>query len=78
VSLTLELTSLQYPLDGEIGRSSVQQWWGNTVYKRTLDWHNVTLLKLADGTKFGCVTGLPSLEIDDLKHAYIASVIAHN
>ncbi|KAF8181623.1 small oligopeptide transporter [Pholiota molesta] len=46
-------SSLQYPLNGNIGRSSVQQWWGNTVYKNTLDWNMTALRKLEGGMTFG-------------------------
>lgn len=29
--------ALQYPLNGTIGASTVQTWWGNTVFAKTAD-----------------------------------------
>lgn len=29
--------TLQYPANGTIGENTIQSWWGNTVYKNTLD-----------------------------------------
>ncbi|KAJ3729965.1 small oligopeptide transporter, partial [Lentinula guzmanii] len=46
---------LQYPLNGTIGINTVQQWWGNTVYTRTLDWKSPPLKVLAPGETFGFV-----------------------
>lgn len=51
-------SSLQYPMNGEIGRNTTQQWWGNTVFKNTADWHATPLRRVPDGEHFGCV--LPS------------------
>ncbi|KAF8961204.1 OPT oligopeptide transporter protein-domain-containing protein [Flammula alnicola] len=53
VGLILVFFCLQYPLDGSIGRSNIQQWWGNTVYKNTLDWNMTSLRKLTNGGTFG-------------------------
>ncbi|TRM57392.1 OPT oligopeptide transporter protein-domain-containing protein [Schizophyllum amplum] len=46
---------LQYPMNGTIGAQTLQRWWGNTVYKDTLDWRSTPLRQLDDGTTFGCV-----------------------
>ena len=45
--------SLQYPMEGNIGKNTIQQWWGNQVYRRTLDWEATPLRKLPVGSKFG-------------------------
>ena len=29
--------TLQYPANGSIGENTIQSWWGNTVFKNTLD-----------------------------------------
>ncbi|KAF9473387.1 small oligopeptide transporter [Pholiota conissans] len=55
VGLILVFFCLQYPLDGSIGKSNIQKWWGNTVYKDTLDWKMTPLRKLDEGMTFGCV-----------------------
>ena len=47
--------SLQYPLNGEIGKYSIQNWWGNTVFTATADWREAPLKTLPSGEKFGCV-----------------------
>ncbi|KAF8907740.1 OPT oligopeptide transporter protein-domain-containing protein [Mucidula mucida] len=44
---------LQFPRNGNVGASTIQQWWGNTVYKNTYDWNQVPLRTLAPGQKFG-------------------------
>ncbi|KAJ7658962.1 OPT oligopeptide transporter protein-domain-containing protein [Mycena rosella] len=43
VGVILVFFCLQYPLNGSIGEKSVQRWWGNTVFTRTLDWKNTPL-----------------------------------
>ena len=48
-------TSLQYPMNGNIGRSTIQQWWGNTVFKDTADWHGTPLRVPPPGETFGYV-----------------------
>ncbi|KAJ3745806.1 small oligopeptide transporter [Lentinula detonsa] len=55
VGLILIYFCLQYPLNGTIGINTVQQWWGNTVYTRTLDWKSPPLKVLAPGETFGFV-----------------------
>jgi len=54
--------SLQYPLNGSIGANSIQKWWGNTVYQKTVDWNQRPLVELAKGAKFGYVINQPSSE----------------
>ncbi|KAL1705633.1 OPT oligopeptide transporter protein-domain-containing protein [Schizophyllum commune] len=46
---------LQYPANGTIGANSLQNWWGNTVHKNTLDWSSTPLRRLDQGQSFGCV-----------------------
>ncbi|TFK31608.1 small oligopeptide transporter [Crucibulum laeve] len=53
VGLILVFFCLQYPLEGNIGRSTTQKWWGNQVYKNTLDWNNTSLKQLLPGETFG-------------------------
>ncbi|KAF8996022.1 small oligopeptide transporter [Cyathus striatus] len=53
VGLILVFFCLQYPLDGNLGKRTIQSWWGNTVYKTTLDWEGATLRQVADGETFG-------------------------
>ncbi|KAJ3995032.1 small oligopeptide transporter [Lentinula boryana] len=55
VGLILIYFCLQYPLNGTIGINTVQKWWGNTVYTRTLDWKSPPLKVLAPGETFGFV-----------------------
>ncbi|KAI5827164.1 small oligopeptide transporter, partial [Schizophyllum commune Tattone D] len=40
---------LQYPANGTIGANSLQNWWGNTVHKNTLDWSSTPLRRLDQG-----------------------------
>ena len=42
-------------MNGEIGRNTTQQWWGNTVFKNTADWHASPLRIVPDGEHFGYV-----------------------
>jgi hypothetical protein len=51
--LIFQKTSLQYPLNGDIGLNTIQQWWGNRVFKDTLDWQITPLRKLEKGATFG-------------------------
>lgn len=44
---------LQYPLNGRLGFNSIQQWWGNQVFKQTTDWQNAALISLQSGETFG-------------------------
>ena len=48
---------LQYPGNGSIGKTSVEQWWGNTVWRNTADMRGVPFKTLeGSGRKhFGCV-----------------------
>ncbi|PPQ95410.1 hypothetical protein CVT26_008256 [Gymnopilus dilepis] len=58
VGLILVYFCLQYPLNGSIGLSSIQQWWGNTVYMKTLDWRSTPLRRLPIGQTFGYVSSV--------------------
>ncbi|KAJ4479714.1 OPT oligopeptide transporter protein-domain-containing protein [Lentinula edodes] len=53
VGVILIYFCLQYPLNGTIGINTIQKWWGNTVYTRTLDWKSPPLRTLAPGETFG-------------------------
>lgn len=53
VGVILVFFCLQYPHDGGIGRNTIQKWWGNRVYKETLDWHMTPLRKVDPGSSFG-------------------------
>ncbi|ETW76341.1 oligopeptide transporter [Heterobasidion irregulare TC 32-1] len=44
---------LQYPLNGAIGKDTIQTWWGNTVYTNTADALGTPLRTLAAGKTFG-------------------------
>ncbi|KAI9510643.1 OPT oligopeptide transporter [Russula earlei] len=45
--------ALQYPRDGTIGKGTIQNWWGNTVYTRTADQNTLPLRKVVEGEFFG-------------------------
>ena len=45
--------SLQYPLNGAIGKDTIQTWWGNTVYTNTADALGTPLRALPAGKTFG-------------------------
>ena len=45
--------SLQYPLNGAIGKDTIQTWWGNTVYTNTADALGTPLRTLVTGKTFG-------------------------
>ncbi|KAI0045919.1 OPT oligopeptide transporter [Auriscalpium vulgare] len=45
---------LQYPLNNSIGQTTVQQWWGNTVFQKTADWQSLPLKTVSSGQTFGC------------------------
>lgn len=47
------MPSLQYPLNGEIGVNSIQNWWGNTVYMNTADANGAALREVPEGSSFG-------------------------
>ncbi|KJA17684.1 hypothetical protein HYPSUDRAFT_170303 [Hypholoma sublateritium FD-334 SS-4] len=53
VGVILVFFCLQYPLNGNIGRHSIQEWWGNTVFMQTLDWNMTSLRTVKDGETFG-------------------------
>ncbi|KAH9855546.1 small oligopeptide transporter [Lenzites betulinus] len=53
ISTLLVYFILQYPKNGQIGESTIQRWWGNTVYKNTADWHSVPLRRVSEGAYFG-------------------------
>jgi len=53
VGLIMVFFALQYPLQGRIGHSTIQAWWGNTVFKHTLDWQGAPLKLLPSAAKFG-------------------------
>ncbi|CAL1696779.1 unnamed protein product [Somion occarium] len=44
---------LQFPQNGNIGRNSIQSWWGNTVWQRTADYASTPLKKVDPGSVFG-------------------------
>ncbi|THH12088.1 hypothetical protein EW145_g232 [Phellinidium pouzarii] len=48
--------SLEYPRNGSIGLSTIQSWWGNTVFTKTGDWNSVTLKTVPEGQTFGPAT----------------------
>ncbi|KAJ8518202.1 hypothetical protein ONZ45_g4707 [Pleurotus djamor] len=45
---------LQYPLNGRIGANTIQNWWGNRVYRNTSDWNSTSYIK--PGERFGPTT----------------------
>ncbi|KAH9917728.1 OPT oligopeptide transporter [Fomitopsis serialis] len=45
--------TLQYPANGSIGNGTIQSWWGNTVYKRTMDAQSVTYFNITGIKPFG-------------------------
>ncbi|KAL5513009.1 hypothetical protein ACEPAH_3407 [Sanghuangporus vaninii] len=45
--------TLEFPDNNNIGLHTIQQWWGNTVYKNTADWNSLGSRKLIDGFTFG-------------------------
>jgi len=53
VGVILVFFCLQYPLNDTIGQNSIRAWWGNQVFRRTLDWKNVALKTLPQGETFG-------------------------
>ncbi|RPD65159.1 small oligopeptide transporter [Lentinus tigrinus ALCF2SS1-7] len=55
VATVLVYFILQYPQNGMIGHNTIQQWWGNNVFKYTADWHGTPLRVLPEGEHFGCV-----------------------
>jgi OPT family small oligopeptide transporter len=53
IGLILIYFCLQYPMNGSIGRYTIKKWWGNQVYKETLDWKSTPLRQLDPGATFG-------------------------
>ena len=53
IAVILIFFCLQYPKNGTIGATTIQTWWGNTVFTKTGDWNSVTLKTVADGQTFG-------------------------
>jgi hypothetical protein len=53
IGVLLVFFALQYPKNGTIGLSTVQAWWGNTVYTNTADFTGVPLKSIPAGGKFG-------------------------
>jgi len=53
IGVMLVYFCLQFPLSGTIGANTIQQWWGNRVYKETADWQYVPLKTVSSGTTFG-------------------------
>ncbi|KAJ3484291.1 hypothetical protein NLI96_g5748 [Meripilus lineatus] len=53
VATVLVYFCLQYPHNGNIGSSTIRNWWGNTVFRKTADWNAVPLRQLAEGETFG-------------------------
>ncbi|KAI0710524.1 small oligopeptide transporter [Earliella scabrosa] len=53
VSTILVYFILQYPENGQIGRTTIQRWWGNTVFRNTADWHARPLRVVPEGEHFG-------------------------
>ncbi|KAI5123200.1 hypothetical protein M0805_003967 [Coniferiporia weirii] len=56
VSIILIFFCLEYPLNGSIGLTTIQSWWGNTVFTKTGDWNSVTLKTVPSGQTFGPAT----------------------
>ncbi|EMD32415.1 hypothetical protein CERSUDRAFT_68734 [Gelatoporia subvermispora B] len=50
VSTILIYFILQYPRNGQIGSTTIEQWWGNTVFKNTADWNSLPLKSIVNGT----------------------------
>ncbi|KAF8631657.1 hypothetical protein AX17_005059 [Amanita inopinata Kibby_2008] len=53
ISAVLIFFCLQYPVNGNIGLTTVQAWWGNTVFLNNADGKGTPLRKLAKGEFFG-------------------------
>lgn len=53
IGLILVFFCLQFPRNGTIGVHTIQTWWGNTVFKNTGDWNDITLKTVPDGQTFG-------------------------
>lgn len=53
IGVILVYFCLQYPMNGSIGKDTIQSWWGNKVHTRTLDWSAKPYRALQTGEKFG-------------------------
>lgn len=53
ISVVLVYFCLQYPLNGSIAANTIQRWWGNTVFRNTVDWNQQPLIEPTQGSKFG-------------------------
>ncbi|KDQ16484.1 hypothetical protein BOTBODRAFT_30813 [Botryobasidium botryosum FD-172 SS1] len=53
ISVVVIFFCLQYPQSGAIGATTIQTWWGNTVYTKTADSAYAPLVALAEGQTFG-------------------------
>ena len=56
ISAVIIFFCLQFPQNGNIGLTTVQSWWGNTVSFNTADGLKTPLIVLPDGEKFGYVS----------------------
>lgn len=53
ISAILIFFCLQYPMNGDIGKNTIQTWWGNTVSFNNADGAGAPLRPLAPGGVFG-------------------------
>jgi hypothetical protein len=53
IGIVVIFFTLQYPDNGNIGRNTVQKWWGNTVYLNTADAIGVPIKSLEKGQTLG-------------------------
>jgi hypothetical protein len=53
IGTTVIFFALLYPKNGTIGLSSIQKWWGNTVYTKTADYAGVPAKTVPEGGTFG-------------------------
>ena len=53
VGIVIIFFALQFPQNNAIGRNSIQEWWGNTVYMNTTDWKAAPLVEVPEGATFG-------------------------
>ena len=53
VSAILIFFMLQYPDNGNIGKNTIQTWWGNLGWTNSIDGSGTPYLELADGQTFG-------------------------
>lgn len=53
VAIIIIFFALQYPQNGNIGKNTIQSWWGNTVSFNNADGMALPLIPLAKGQSFG-------------------------